>query len=74
MRKGWRVILGIVLVALIVGGICIGVGILTGADTARITQNLDEHYQLGNYVEAYVNYGKDLVQYFTGRITQLFAS
>ena len=74
MKKGWRVILGIVLVALIVGGIWTGVGILTGADTARITQNLDEHYRLGNYVEAYVNYGKELVQYFTGRLTQLFAS
>ena len=70
MKKGWRVILGIVLVALIVGGICVGVGILTGADSARITQNLDEHFRLNAYIEAYLNYGKELFQYF---ITQFKA-
>ena len=65
MKKGWRVILGIVLVAIVVGGICIGVGLLTGADASRITQNLDEHYRLGVYAEAYTNYVKELFRYFT---------
>ena len=36
MKKGWRVILGIVLVAVIFGGLCCGVGLLTGADSERI--------------------------------------
>ena len=67
MKKGWRVILGIVLVALIVGGICVGVGLLTGADSARITQNLDEHYHLNAYIDAYINYGKELFQYFANQ-------
>lgn len=65
MKKGWRVILGIVLVALIVGGICFGVGILTGADSVRITQNLDEHFRLSAYINAYTNYARELIQYFT---------
>ncbi len=72
MKKGWRVILGIVLVALIVGGVCIGVGLLTGADSARISQNLDEHYHLNTIVEAYLNYGKELVQYFVNQFNSFF--
>ena len=46
MKKGWRIILGIVLVAVIFGGLCCGVGVLTGADRERIIMNLDEHYQV----------------------------
>ena len=67
MKKGWRVILGIVLVALIVGGVCFGVGLLTGADSARIVQNMDEHFHLNAYIEAYLNYGKELFQYFANQ-------
>ena len=50
MKKGWRVILGIVLVAVIFGGLCCGVGLLTGADSERIIMNLDEHYQVMTYI------------------------
>ena len=32
MKKGWRIILGIVLVALVMGGLCFGVGLLTAQD------------------------------------------
>ena len=64
MNRGWRVILGIVLVAIVVGGLCIGVGLLTGADSVRIVENLDEHYQLKAYVSAYTNYFIELWHYF----------
>ena len=46
MKKGWRIILGIVLAAVLFGGLCCGVGILTGADSDRIILNLDERYHI----------------------------
>ncbi len=63
MKKGWHIILGIVLVALAVGALCIGVGYLTGADSARIIQNLDEHFQVRAYVSAYREYAGELLNY-----------
>ena len=63
MKKGSQIILGIVIVAIVVGGLCIGVGFLTGADSVRIVQNLDDHFQLRAYVDAYMNYAGELLQY-----------
>ena len=60
MKKGWRVILGVVLVALILGGACIAVGLLTGADTARVTQNLEEHMHVTTYVQTVLSQATDL--------------
>ena len=68
MKKGWRVILGIVRVAVIFGGLCCGVGLLTGADSERIIMNLDEHYQVMTYINTYTSYVTDLFQ----KLTQLF--
>ncbi len=53
MKKGWRIIFGVFLVAVILGGLCCGVGLLTGADSNRIILNLEEHYQLMTYVNTY---------------------
>ena len=69
MNRGWRVILGIVLVALILGGLSVGVGLLTGADTDRIILNLDEHYQVMTYFNTYTGYVKQLFQNFIGLFT-----
>ena len=68
MKKGWRIILGIFLVAVIFGGLCCGVGILTGADFDRIILNLDEHYQVMTYINTYTSYVTGLFQ----KLTQLF--
>ena len=68
MKKGWRVILGIVLVAVIFGGLCCGVGLLTGADSERIIMNLDEHYQVMTYINTYTSHVTGLFQ----KLTQLF--
>ena len=68
MKKGWRIILGIVLVAVVLGGLCCGVGLLTGADSDRIILNLEEHYQLMTYINTYTNYVTSLFQ----KIIQLF--
>jgi hypothetical protein len=66
MNKGWRIILGIVLVAVLLGAICMGVGLLTGADTARIIRNLDDQYQLASYVDMYLSVGRQLVTEIAG--------
>ena len=62
MKKGWRIILGIVLAAILVGAVCFGVGLLTGADMARIMQNLNDHYHLSAYLNAYMDYATRLFQ------------
>jgi len=46
MKSGWRVILAIVLVAILFGGVCLGVGIMTGADMSRIYTVLDKQFNL----------------------------
>ncbi len=63
MKKGWRVILGIVLVAVILGAVCFGVGLLTGEDMARILQNMDSHFHLDAYAKAYTDYILQLFQF-----------
>lgn len=56
MKKGWRIIFGVFLVAVILGGLCCGVGLMTGADSNRIILNLEEHYQLMTYVNTYTDF------------------
>ncbi len=63
MKNGWRVILGIVVVAVVVGALCCGVGVLTGADTARILQNLNDHFHLDAYITAYTDYAKQILKF-----------
>ena len=63
MKKGWRVILGIVLVAVVFGGLCCGVGVLTGADVGRIMMNLEEQYHVTTYVNSYNNYILQVLQH-----------
>ena len=41
MSKGWRIIGAIVLVLVLLGAICIGVGFMTGGDVADIYSTLD---------------------------------
>lgn len=51
MRTGWRIILTIVVVAILLGAICFGVGLLTGASPDRILQSLNSDYHLNSYVD-----------------------
>ena len=46
MKNGWRIILAIVLVTILFGGVCLGVGIMTGADMSRIYTVLDKQFNL----------------------------
>ena len=51
MNKAWRVILTIVLIAVIFATVCIGVGLLTGADVSRIYSVFDNRYNVRMYYE-----------------------
>ena len=42
MKKAWRIILIIVVIAIAVGAVSAGVGILTGADFERVSTTLEE--------------------------------
>ena len=51
MIRAWKIVTTISFVAILLGAICIGVGILTGADFERIFTSLDQRYQLTMYYE-----------------------
>ena len=54
MKKGWRIIVAIVLVAALLGAICVGVGLMTGGDMNRILSVLDDRYHPAMYYEYFL--------------------
>ena len=52
MKSGWKIILLVVLIAILLGAVCMGVGMMTGADFSRIWTTLDDKY----HVEMYYQY------------------
>ena len=67
MKKAWRIIIVIVLVAILLGAVSVGVGFMTGADADRIISVLDSRYN----VVAWFNYfTQDIPQF----ISELFGS
>ena len=63
MKKAGRVILIVVLAAVLLGAVCVGVGLMTGADTMRIYSALDDRYNIAAYQEAYTAYAGDLIDF-----------
>ena len=51
MSKSWRVISLVVLIAILLGAICVGVGIVTGGEWDRIYSTLDDRYHIDMYVD-----------------------
>ena len=63
MSRAWRVVITIVLIAVIFATVCVGVGLLTGADFSRIYSVFDNRYN----VEMYYRYVTvDLYNWFIG--------
>ena len=63
MSRAWRVLITIVLIAVIFATVCVGVGLLTGADFSRIYSVFDNRYN----VEMYYRYVTvDLYNWFIG--------
>lgn len=69
MKNSWRIILIIAALGILLGGICFGVGILTGAETDRILQSLNNDYHLNTYVEVYKDYFGQVTQYIGSLFT-----
>ena len=63
MKRGWRIIFGIAVVAVIVGALCFGVGMFTGADMERIVQNVNNQFHLDAYLASYTDYIGQLFQF-----------
>lgn len=51
MKKGWRVIIIIVLVVVLLGGVSLAVGFMTGAETTRIMDTLDARYNINMWID-----------------------
>ena len=61
MKSGWKIILILVVIAILLGAICIGVGAMTGADFTRIWATLDNRYHVDMYYQYFVEVGNTLV-------------
>lgn len=61
MKKGWRIVIIIVLVALLLGAVSVGVGMMTGADSVRIFLILDDRYN----ITMYYNYAQQVIELLT---------
>lgn len=53
MSKGWKIIGAIVLVLVLLGAICVGVGFMTGGDAGDIYSVLNSRYNLTGRWEQY---------------------
>ena len=51
MKKGWRLIILVVLVAVLLGAVAVAVGFMTGAETTRIYSVLDARYNLQGWYQ-----------------------
>ena len=51
MSKSWRVISLVVLIAILLGAVFVGVGLVTGGEWDRIYTTLDARYHLDMYVD-----------------------
>ena len=49
MTKGWKIIGGVVLVLILLGAICIGVGFMTGGDVAGIYSTINARPHITEY-------------------------
>ena len=54
MKSGWKIILIVVVIAILLGAVCMGVGAMTGADFTRIWATLDNRYHVDMYYQYFV--------------------
>ena len=51
MKKGWQIIIAAVSIMILLGGICMGVGFITGAEFDRIYTVVDNRLNITVYTE-----------------------
>ena len=61
MKNMWRIIISIVLIMILLGIVCVAVGFLTGADTARIYQTAEDN-NLVNLILRYYDWIGQVVE------------
>ena len=54
MKSGWKIILLVVLIAILLGAVCMGVGMMNGADFTRIWSTLDDKYHVDMYYQYFM--------------------
>ena len=65
MSKAWRVVITIVLIAVLFATVCIGVGLLTGANFTRVYSVFNSRYNFEANYNAYYNWlTNDLYNWF----------
>lgn len=72
MNKSGRIIFIIVLAAVLLGAVCIGVGLMTGADVMRVYSTLDDRYNIAAYQQAYTQYAAQMMNAFSEVWNALF--
>ena len=61
MKSGWKIILIVVVIAILLGAVCMGVGAMTGADFTRIWATLDNRYHVNMYYQYFIEVWNTLV-------------
>ena len=56
MSKAWRVVITIVLIAVLFATVCVGVGLLTGANFSRVYSVFNSRYNVEANYSAYYNW------------------
>ena len=72
MSKGWRVIGALVLVLVLLGVICIGVGFITGGDIADIYSTLNVRYNIVGHWEQYSQWAVTTIKNIVGGVRGLW--
>ena len=72
MSKGWKIIGGVVLVLILLGAICIGVGFMTGGDLVDIYSALNAKFRIVEYWDAWSDWAAQLFNNIWEGIRQLW--
>ena len=56
MSKAWRVVITIVLIAVLFATVCVGVGLLTGANFSRVYSVFNSRYNVEANYSTYYNW------------------
>lgn len=74
MAKAWRVVIIIVLIAVILGSVLIGVGMMTGANFERLYGTVAERYNLVEDPVEYAQYVQDVIDALRPELLELSES
>ena len=64
MKTGWKIVGVISLVIIFLGALCVGIGLLTGAESAHIYSVLDNQFHITDLYQAAVQNSQDLASAF----------